>query len=486
MAQAQDVGTVRIPRAEKFVGRMRLTPVSGPVGTLVRVEGEGLPPGEEFELVWESYEARWKVEQRDGIDWNAFQGIRFRERAERLARLRTDEEGTFRTTFRVPEDYGGVHDLYLVDPERGRTVNKAGFRVDASAELSPPAGPPGTSILVTVRGLHPAHPIEGWYQLYYDNQLVGFLTAVTTRGTARVEIPAVGEPGTHLIAIENAPFSAPFLELEVSPYHHLKTFHLPFELTDGEPVLPPPVREQLLPEVPGEAPSARRSGPQIWTDYSEFAVHTAFTIYGRGFPPRAPVQLVWYDVAGDRVSETRPGQFGTGFSEMPRALTTVETDDQGGFQIRVVPESPQGGPHAIAAHIDGQPRARTYVRVGKRVLRMHPRSGPVGTPITVEVEGVGWTEHENLIAVTYDNSYVGYGCGNDLLGRVVLKLRATGRAGLHYIDLYPAFYRNQNFSDGVEMPFLYQRPILTWRDHPHGFHARLVFEVEGVARRDRR
>lgn len=457
---------------------MTLVPEGGPVGTPVSVEGKGLPPDETFDLVWESYDARWKIEQRDGIDWNEFQGLTFQERVERLTRIQTDEEGAFRTTFRVPEDYGGAHDLYLVDPDRERKVNKAGFRVDASAELFPPEGPLGTPIAVTVRGLNPAHPIEGWYQLYYDNKLVGFLTAVTTPGTARVEIPAVGEPGTHLIAIENAPFAAPFLELEISPYRHLKTFHLPFELTDGEPVLPPPVREQLPPEVPGEGPHERRSGPQIWTDYSEFPVRTAFTLYGRGFPAGVHVQLVWHEVTGDRVSETRPGRFGTGFSETPRALKTVETDDQGDFKIRVVPESTQGGAHAIEAHINGKPWARTYVRVGKRAHPLNPKSGPVGAPITVKVDGVGWTEHENVVAATYDNSYVGYGCGNDLMGRVIMKLRATGRAGLHYIDLYPALYRNRNFSDGLEMPFLYQTPILTWRDHPHGFHVRTVFEVE--------
>ena len=110
---------------------------------------------------------------------------------------------------------------------------------------------------------------------------------------------------------------------------------------------------------------------------------------------------------------------------------------------------------------------------------MQPKAGPVGAPITLEVEGVGWTEYENILAVVYDNCYLGYKCGNDLLGKGLVKMHAAGKPGWHFIDLYPAFYRNQNFSEAMEMPFLYQRPILSWQDHPHGFHFRYVFKVEG-------
>ena len=29
----------------------------------------------------------------------------------------------------------------------------------------------------------------------------------------------------------------------------------------------------------------------------------------------------------------------------------------------------------------------------------------------VHLKGVGWTQLDNTVAVTYDNGYVGYGCG---------------------------------------------------------------------------
>ena len=34
-----------------------------------------------------------------------------------------------------------------------------------------------------------------------------------------------------------------------------------------------------------------------------------------------------------------------------------------------------------------------------------------GQKFTVHLKGLGWTQLDNTIAVDYDNSYVGYGCG---------------------------------------------------------------------------
>ncbi len=58
----------------------------------------------------------------------------------------------------------------------------------------------------------------------------------------------------------------------------------------------------------------------------------------------------------------------------------------------------------------------------------------------VHLKGVGWTQLDNTIAVTYDNRYVGYGCGFNSNGDVVLNLVATGGPGTHLIDIYPLLY----------------------------------------------
>lgn len=63
-----------------------------------------------------------------------------------------------------------------------------------------------------------------------------------------------------------------------------------------------------------------------------------------------------------------------------------------------------------------------------------------GQEFTVSILGVGWTQLDNTLAVDYDNSYIGYGCGFHSNGYMAVHLTATGAPGIHIIDLYPLLY----------------------------------------------
>jgi len=63
--------------------------------------------------------------------------------------------------------------------------------------------------------------------------------------------------------------------------------------------------------------------------------------------------------------------------------------------------------------------------------------------VTISIKGVGWTHLDNTLAVTYDNSYIGYGCGFNSNGYMVVHFRASGAPGTHLIDLNPLLYTNQ-------------------------------------------
>jgi len=67
----------------------------------------------------------------------------------------------------------------------------------------------------------------------------------------------------------------------------------------------------------------------------------------------------------------------------------------------------------------------------------------LGHAFQVHLRGVGWTQLDNTLAVDYDNSYVGYACGFNSAGDVVLNLVATGGTGTHLIDMYPLLYTYQ-------------------------------------------
>ena len=94
---------------------------------------------------------------------------------------------------------------------------------------------------------------------------------------------------------------------------------------------------------------------------------------------------------------------------------------------------------------DGQVKAQVpyYVKrsiAGKGVssLTLHE-----GERFTVHLKGLGWTQLDNTIAVDYDNSYVGYGCGFNSNGDTMMNLVATGGPGTHLIDMYPLLYTQQ-------------------------------------------
>ncbi|EQD77138.1 hypothetical protein B1A_03104, partial [mine drainage metagenome] len=63
-----------------------------------------------------------------------------------------------------------------------------------------------------------------------------------------------------------------------------------------------------------------------------------------------------------------------------------------------------------------------------------------GQEVTISIKGVGWTQLDNTLGVDYDNSYIGYGCGFNSNGYMVVHLKATGAVGYHVIDLYPMLY----------------------------------------------
>jgi hypothetical protein len=96
-------------------------------------------------------------------------------------------------------------------------------------------------------------------------------------------------------------------------------------------------------------------------------------------------------------------------------------------------------------------------------VSISPRSGPVGTPVTIHLKGVGWTEYDNIYVATYDNAYMGYACGFNTAGDVVINFTATGDPGDHIIDLYPGIYQGP----ATEPQLLYRQPQLTYADdHP--------------------
>ncbi len=452
--------------AQGFVGSVAVTPDRGPVGTKVTLAGTGLPPNATLDVMWETVEADWVLEHENGEYIGIFTGRTFREVQYPIAAVTTDGAGRFSTTLKIPEDHGGVHDLYLM--QGGRILTKAGFRTLPAATMIPRSGPVGTPIRITITGLDPVQPLETWYWLLYDNKLTGYITAVKTKGTARFTIPATGEPGLHVLDLQTGAPGAPYRAKSQSPLKYVPIFRFTFTTTAGEAVIPPPVETQSArPVAGGEPPLA---STVIWTDPASAPVGTPARLRGKGFAPGERVELVFYNMKGSRVTTS-------GFVAYVELLDTVTVAPDGRFEWAYKVPDHLGGPHRITARVRGKDVASTVLTVDRTALPLPVREVRAGDEIVVHVKGIGWTETDNIVAILYDNSYIGYACGFNSDGDVLIKISATGAPGWHYIDLYPTFYRNKEYTKSMELPFLFRHAMLSWQDHPQPFVFRYAFKI---------
>jgi hypothetical protein len=153
---------------------------------------------------------------------------------------------------------------------------------------------------------------------------------------------------------------------------------------------------------------------------------------------------------------------GNGFEPIDNELTKVTTTADGRITMPVSIPEDLGGRHSLSIRSGDTTLATTYFVIETSIVSMTPASGPAGTPVTIHLKGVGWTEYDNIYVATYDNAYMGYACGFNTGGDVVVHFTAAGAPGMHLIDFYPGIYQGP---EGGQQ--LYRLPQLTYADdHP--------------------
>lgn len=431
------------PQAEPkggYVGRLNVTPENGPAGTPVTVTAEGLPAGEEFQLVWRTVKGAWLVKDAE------YNGREYRPVGYQIGKLKSDATGRLSATFTVPEDFGFTHDIVL--QQGGRLFTQAGFSVDMTVKMTPESGPVGTPIRFEIRGI-------GWRQLYnswdllYDNQFTGWISAVTTAGSANFTIPATGIPGPHIVELVHGEFTFPYRNPQQNPEPGRPRFTKTFTVTPGPAVLPPSPTQQAQTSVRGlPAQGDFVSEPPFSGVGQPIAVH------GEGFEPRRNYVLNWSRVTGNRMT-------GAGWEESSHVVARSQADDAGRLEFRLDTPDDLGGAHGLWVDVDTGKRTATHW-VAPTALPLNVNRGPVGTTFAVHLKGVGWSETANIYHVVYDNSYIGYACGFNSQGDVEIFLKATGAPGWHFIDLYPGIYKGKE-----ARPNNFRIPQLTYAlDHP--------------------
>ena len=145
-------------------------------------------------------------------------------------------------TFAAPDDFGFQHDIDVAAGRRASS-RKDAFSIDMTVKLLADNGPVGTPIPIEVQGIG-WRELEGSWVLLYDNRFTGWMSTVTTGGTARFTLPATGLPGRHVIEVVHSDFTFPYRNMQQSPAPDRPQFKVGFTITKGAPVLPPPPPEQ--------------------------------------------------------------------------------------------------------------------------------------------------------------------------------------------------------------------------------------------------
>jgi hypothetical protein len=444
-----------------YVGRLNVSPTHAPAGAPVTLTAEGLPPGQEFQLVWTTATGAWKVTDAE------YHGREFTPVAYEIAKAKTDQSGRLSANFAAPDDYGFMHDIVL--QQGSHLFTQASFNLDMTVDISPKSGPPGTPIKVDIKGIG-YRPLYNSWDVIYDNYFTGWISSVTTKGSASFTIPATSGPGVHVIEVMHGELTFPYRNPEQNPAPGRPRFAFQFTVTDGAPVMPLPPAQQAQKVVRVLPPQGELVATPPFSGVGEPAL-----VRGEGLEPGKNYKLNWTRVVGNRMmgpGAEQPGR--TNWEELSKVIAESKADPSGRIEFRFGTPDDLGGTHGLWIDVGGAKKFGSYW-VKPTALPIDVTRGPVGTTFTIHLKGGGWTETANIYHVVYDNNYTGYVCAFNSQGDIEIFMKATGAPGMHYIDLYPGIYK------GTETrPNNFRIPQLTFADdHPGedlpGFH--FAFEV---------
>jgi hypothetical protein len=436
------------------------------VGANVHATAMGLPPGSKVDLIWGTVTGGWVIQ-----GYYQFLGKKYSETATSLGQFPVDSTGELDAKFTIPDDYGGVHEITArID---GKTVAQNGVNVTQTFEFSPMSGPVGTPIEVKVKGLG-WRTMESTWVVNWDNNVLGWVSAAGTRGSAVARFRATGPVGDHMVKLYTGWQGQSYLNYEQSPVAALPRPHFTFKTTPGSAARSGGYAEPYQPQATPKT-EENGAGPTLALMPAQGPVGTRAMLRGQGFPHDASLQLTWETYVGSRVS-------GNGFTPEENVIGQVKVDSGGRLEWPVMIPSDLGGLHTAILKNGDKVLGRASFVVETSIVSMTPTSGPVGTPVTIHLKGVGWTEYDNIYVATYDNAYMGYVCGFNSQGDVIVNFTASGEPGQHLIDLYPGIYQGPP----TEPQQLYRTPQLTYADDHPGDKIpalRFMFEITPPAGR---
>jgi hypothetical protein len=427
------------------IGALSVTPSSGFIGTPMTIVGAGLPASTSVSLDWATANATWVVGANPSTV--NYLGANYTKLNVVIGTVTTDATGAFSTTINVPQDFGGLHAIFAV--VNNSQLAEGSFTTLRTVTMTPSSGPVGTPITITYTGLGDSGYTAG-ASLLYDNHYVGEMMANWTRGVVTAHIRASGSVGPHTVQIGNA-ISYLYLNVPQSPIPYTNGAVKTFTVTSDNgapaasidwPAAVAPTLSQIT--TLNEGGLGVKTSVVATTSVTSGPEDTSVSVNATGLASDASTQLEWASVVGNRVDCAS-----TCWSFVTQPLTTVTPTGNALTSDITVPSPTLGGWHAIQIVQNNKVVGQVPFYVKESIVGYEAAGSTApetsltvvqGQPFQIHIEGVGWTQLDNTVGVDYDNSYVGYGCGFNSNGDVVLNLIATGAPGTHLIDLYPMLY----------------------------------------------
>jgi hypothetical protein len=199
-----------------------------------------------------------------------------------------------------------------------------------------------------------------------------------------------------------------------------------------------------VPSLPGPLAVPARPAPQgvrlIRSKPDWGKIGTPFTIEAEKLPPNTDLDLVWNTANTSYLLDVTPENvqyFGRQLDPVSVVLGRARTDADGRLTTSLKAPRDFGGIHELYAVADGVQLAKGGFMIVRSVT-LTPRRGPVGTPITIKVTGLGSHPYQSTTAVLYDNKYTGFISATNTRGTATVQIRAAGPVGTHAIEVAPA------------------------------------------------
>src|SRR5258705_824167 len=159
---------------------------------------------------------------------------------------------------------------------------------------------------------------------------------------------------------------------------------------------------------------------------------TEVTVTADQLPPNQELALVWRTVKGNWKVDG-PEYHGRDFKPVGYEIVKVKSDNDGRLSARFVVPEDFGFAHDIV--LEQGDRLLTQVNFSIDMsVETSPKEGPLGTPITVTVKGIGWRPLFNSWLLLYDNRFTGWMSAVTTGGQAKVTNPATGRAGDHITE----------------------------------------------------